>query len=67
MDALKKHRVFATNGSKIVIDSRADGLLADKVVKAENNEVTLSLSVVGTSPVESALLMGTGGKTGRPI
>lgn len=29
MGALKEHRVFATNGSKIVVDSRADGQLSD--------------------------------------
>ncbi|MDF1859729.1 MAG: DUF3604 domain-containing protein [Verrucomicrobiales bacterium] len=62
-DALKKHRVFATNGSKIVLDSRADGKLSDHVVKARDGSVNLSLSITGTTPVTDVRLIGTGGKT----
>ena len=61
--ALKEHRVFATNGSKIVIDSRADDHFSDKVVKAKEGKVDLSMKVIGTRPITSVRLMGTGGKT----
>jgi hypothetical protein len=63
LDALRKHRVFATNGSKIVLDSRADGKLSDQVVRGSDGSVKLSLSVVGTTPVTGVRLIGTGGRT----
>jgi hypothetical protein len=62
-DALKSHRVFATNGSKIVIDSRANGQLSDSVVKAQGASVDLTLLVRAPDPVTSVRLMGTGGKS----
>lgn len=62
-EALREHRVFATNGSKIVVESRADGRLSDRVVEAGEGSVTLSLFVRGTAPVTRVRLIGTGGKT----
>ena len=63
MDALKEHRVFATNGSKIVVDSRADRQLSDQVVSSADGSVKLSLSLIGTTPITGVRLIGTGGKT----
>jgi hypothetical protein len=63
MDALKEHRVFATNGSKIVVDSRADGQLSDQIISSADGSVYLSLSLIGTKPITGVRLIGTGGKT----
>lgn len=63
MAALKEHRVFATNGSKIVVDSRADGQLSDQVISSSDGSVDLSLSLVGTKPITGVRLIGIGGKT----
>lgn len=62
-DALKSHRVFATNGSKIILESRANGRLSDQVVNAGNRSVDLTLLVQAPNPVKSVRLMGTAGKT----
>jgi len=62
-EALAKHRCFATNGSKIVVDSRANGLLSDKEIEVENGSVNLSLFVRGTTPITSVKLVTNGGKT----
>ena len=62
-EALKAHRVFATNGSKIVLDSRADGRMPDQVVEAEKGKVQLNLRVQATAPIVMVRLIGTKGKT----
>ncbi len=62
-EALVEHRVFATNGSKIVIESRVNGTLSDRVTRSEDGNVSLSLFVRGTSPVKKVRLIGTGGRT----
>jgi hypothetical protein len=63
LDALKSHRVFATNGSKIVLDSRANDQLCDQVISSPSGSVNLSLQVRATTPIVSVRLIGTGGKT----
>lgn len=67
-EALRSHRVFATNGSKIVMETRADGRLSDEVVETKDGSVDLTLLVHAPNPfgqrhVESVRLMGTGGRT----
>lgn len=63
MEALKTHRVFATNGSKLVLDSRANDLMADDIVRVKDGAVNLTLHVEATKPIEFVRLIGTGGKT----
>ena len=59
-EALRSHRVFATNGSKIVVDSRVNGKFSDEVVKAEDGTVVVSLFLRGTQPITKVKLMGDG-------
>ena len=61
LDALKSHRCFATNGSRIVVDSRAAGEMPDRVVKAKNGAIELSVVVRGTKPITRVVLTGDGG------
>ena len=61
-EALKEHRCFATNGSRIVVDSRAQGKMSDSVVKAGlRGTAELSLYVRGTKPLTRVALVGDGG------
>jgi hypothetical protein len=61
-EALKEHRCFATNGSRIVVDSRAQGKMSDLVVKASaGGVVELALYVRGTKPLTRVALIGDGG------
>ena len=64
-EALKDHRVFATNGSKIVLDSRADGRMSDQVVAVKDGKVELTLDVHATAPILLVRLMGLMGTKGR--
>lgn len=66
MRALKEHRVFATNGSRIMIDSRANGVFMgqdaqntpNKPRKGDNG--TIALKAIGTRPIIMATLYGDG-------
>lgn len=62
-EALREHRVFATNGSRIVVESRVDGKLSDSVTRSEAGKVSVSLFVRGTSEIRKVRLIGTGGRT----
>ena len=63
LEALKSHRVFATNGSKIVLDSRVDEQLCDQIISTTGKSVEISLQVRATAPIVAVRLIGTGGKT----
>lgn len=60
--ALREHRCFASNGSKIIVDSRLEGNLCDKPLVTESKEIGLELHVVGTKPITSVKLVSNGGK-----
>ena len=60
LDALRARRCFATNGSRIFIDARADGTLMGQETKISQRPVTLSLHSVGTRPIVSAVLVRDG-------
>jgi hypothetical protein len=60
-DAFRNRRVFATAGSRIVVESRANGtLMGQETHVAEGQRVEIALSVIGTQPVESATLIRDG-------
>ena len=62
LEALREHRCFATNGSRIVVDSRAQGKMTDEVVKATaDGSAELTLYVRGTKPLTRVALVGDGG------
>jgi hypothetical protein len=59
LDALRERRCFATNGSRIFMDSRANGSFMGQSVRAKNR-VTLTLDAIGTRPITSATLIRNG-------
>ncbi len=59
LQALKDHRVFATNGSRIMLDARANGRFMGENVES-NGPVELSLSVAAPRPIVSAVLVRDG-------
>jgi hypothetical protein len=60
--ALREHRCFASNGSKIVVDSRLNGKLTDTVLEAKGGGIVLDLHAIGTRPITAAILVTNGGK-----
>jgi len=56
LDALRRRRCFATNGSRIFLDARANGSFMGEDVTT-NDRVTLSLQAIGTRPLVSATLV----------
>ena len=60
--ALREHRCFASNGSKIVVDSRLEGQLSDSPIASESRPLTLTLHSIGTKPIIKAILVTNGGK-----
>ena len=60
-EALRAHRCFATNGSKIILDARANGRLLGEEVTASEGAVSFDLCAFGTRPIVSASLIS-GGK-----
>ncbi len=60
--ALREHRCFASNGSKIVVDSRLNGQLTDTPVETRSRRLIFDLHVIGTKPIVSAILVTNGGK-----
>ncbi len=65
LDALRSHRCFASNGSKIVVDSRVAGRLSDTPLTTREPRIQLDLHVIGTTKLVSATLKTNGGKTVR--
>jgi hypothetical protein len=60
LDALKSRRFYATNGSRIVLDSRANGALMGQDVEAAEGQVRITLTAVGTRPIVRAALVRDG-------
>ncbi|NQT15565.1 MAG: DUF3604 domain-containing protein [Planctomycetes bacterium] len=60
LDAIKNRRVFATNGSRIAVDSRANGTFMGQDLRADDGKVEITLSVVGTRPIVQATLIRDG-------
>jgi hypothetical protein len=60
LDALRNRRVYATNGSRIVVDSRANGGLMGREVRAAEGTAEITLSVIGTRPIVTATLIRDG-------
>ncbi|MBL7042406.1 MAG: DUF3604 domain-containing protein, partial [Pirellulaceae bacterium] len=64
-DALRNRRVYATNGSRIVVDSRANGTIMGKEVVTADGEVEITLSAIGTTPIVEAILIRDGDEVKR--
>lgn len=60
LDALRQRRCFATSGSRIFIDARANGAFMGAEVLAENGRPSLELRTAGTRPIRSAVLYRNG-------
>jgi len=60
LEALRSRRFYATNGSWIVLDSRAKGSLIGQQVEAPDGIVEITLLAIGTRPIVSATLVGDG-------
>lgn len=59
-EALRARRFYATNGSRIVLDARADGRLMGEELTAPDRSVRLTLAVAATRPIVSAVLIRNG-------
>lgn len=59
LDALKKRRVYATNGSRVVLDARANGRFMGEDVEA-GETVDLQLRVASPKPVARVVLVRDG-------
>lgn len=59
-EALRNRRCFATNGSRFLIDARANGAFMGQDVDASDVSVTLTLRAIGTRPIVSAVLIRDG-------
>ena len=65
LNAIRNRRVFATNGSRIAVQSWANGSLMGQETRIEAGEdVEISLSAVGTRPVVKATLIRDGREIG---
>jgi len=60
LDALRNRRCYATNGSRIFLDSRANGTIMGAVTKAVRGRVRLTLRAISTRPIVAAHLIRDG-------
>ena len=60
VDALRNRRFYATNGSWIVVDSRANDALMGREVEAVDDSVRVTLFAIGTKPIVEATLVRDG-------
>ena len=60
LDALRNRRVYATNGSRIAVESWANGSFLGNEVRANDGSAEITLSVTGTRPIVSATLIRDG-------
>jgi hypothetical protein len=60
LDALRQRRCYATNGSRIFIDARANEAFMGQVVAAQHDSARLSLRAIGTRPIASVQLVRNG-------
>ena len=59
-EALRNRRCFATNGSRILVDARANGIFMGQDVMLNGDVVNLTLHSIGTRPIVSAVLIRDG-------
>jgi len=60
LDSLRKRRCYATHGSRVFVDARANDVFMGRAVKARQGAVTMTLRVSGTRPIVSATLIRDG-------
>lgn len=60
LDALRQRRCFATMGSQIFVDARANGAMMGAETNAVRDHVTLTLHAIGTQPITHARLVRNG-------
>lgn len=60
MDALRSRRFYATNGSRIVVDSRANDTPMGQETEVVDGKVRITLFAVGTRPIMGATLVRDG-------
>ena len=60
LEALRSRRFYATNGSRIVVDSRANDALMGREVDLVDRRVRITLFAVGTKPIVEATLVRDG-------
>jgi hypothetical protein len=60
LDALRNRRCFATMGSQIFVDARANGAIMGSETNATSGTVTLTLHAIGTRPITHARLIRNG-------
>jgi len=60
LDALRQRRCFATMGSQMFLDARADGSFMGGEVAAEDGRITLTLHAIGTRAITRASLIRDG-------
>ena len=65
LDAIRNRRVFATNGSRIAVQSWANGSFMGRETRIEaGDDVEIGLSAVGTRPILKATLIRDGEEIG---
>ena len=60
LEALRQRRCYATSGSRIFLDSRANGRFMGQSVQAVGHKITLTLNAIGTRPITSVTLIRNG-------
>ncbi len=59
LEALKRHRVYATNGTRTVLEARANGVFMGQDIESDG-EVELTLRVDAPRPIVKAVLLRDG-------
>jgi len=62
LDALRNRRVYTTSGSRILVDSRANGALMGQEAATPSGQVDLECTVIATRPIVEATLVRDGQK-----
>ena len=62
LDALRNRRVYTTSGSRIIVDSRANGALMGQEAATPSGQVDLECTVIATRPIVEATLVRDGQK-----
>jgi len=65
LDALRSRRVYATNGSRIVVESWANGRFMGREAEAPDGDAEISLSVIAPRPIVEAVLIRDGQEVNR--
>lgn len=60
LDALRQRRCYGTTGSRIFLDSRANGSLMGQSIRAITNRIELTLKAIGTRPITLVTLIRNG-------